>query len=107
MSVKRTVGTSQNCFASLWPLKKSQFGKHAMREHPLSWPWLLRKSLLLIAVFWSVWLCTGSWAAASHLSESIVASSLLLQEDLARFPHDVAGSQLQVLEDPTGSATLD
>ncbi len=107
MNTKKTVGASQNCCDSLWPLRKLPFGRHALREQKLPELWLLWKFLLLVAVFWSVWLCPGSWAAASHLPESIGASAPPLQEDLARFPHGVAGSQLQVLEDPTGSTTLD
>lgn len=106
MSTQRTRCTDQTCHAPPWPTRKLDYRNHVLPGHPLLGLWLRLSLLFFITIWGGLWVSTVSWAD-SGFPESVGTGQLHLREDLTRFPQGVAGSQLQVLEDPSGSATLD
>src|SRR5262245_24517673 len=103
MSTKTTVRTQFSGYTLPRLIAKAYANMHLLLRRSLS----LQIILLVVTVLANVWAATVSWAAVTNLADSRATGQLHLQEDLARFPQGVASSQLQVLEDPSGSATLD
>src|SRR5262245_281957 len=105
MGTKRTICTGQTRCVFPLPTGKLYSKNCVSPEHFSLW---LRLHLLFFITIWgSIWINTVSWAEVSTSPERLAPSQFQLQEDLTRFPQGIVGSQLQVLEDPSGSATLD